>query len=49
MGRLDDARSIVERLRILTPSVIVPALHWRNVDDREFYLAGLRLAAGEAP
>jgi adenylate cyclase len=49
MGRLDDARGIVERLRILTPSVIVPPLHWRNVDDREFYLAGLRLAAGEAP
>jgi len=48
MGRLDDARKIVERLRAITP-LIVPksATHWRNPDHRELYLSGLRLAVGE--
>jgi TolB-like protein/class 3 adenylate cyclase len=48
MGRLDDARKIVQRLRAITP-LIVPknATHWRNPDLRELYLSGLRLAAGE--
>jgi TolB-like protein/class 3 adenylate cyclase len=49
MGRLDDARKIVQRLRAITP-LIVPkdAMHWRNPEHRELYLSGLRLAAGEA-
>jgi TolB-like protein/class 3 adenylate cyclase len=48
MGRLDDARKIVQRLRAISP-VIVPkdAMHWRNPEHRELYLSGLRLAAGE--
>jgi adenylate cyclase len=48
MGRLDDARKIVQRLRAITP-LIVPknAPHWRNPEHRELYLSGLRLAAGE--
>jgi len=48
MGRLDDARKIVQRLRAITP-LIVPksATHWRNPDHRELYLSGLRLAVGE--
>ena len=48
IGRLDDARKIVQRLRAITP-VIVPkdAMHWRNPEHRELYLSGLRLAAGE--
>ena len=49
MGRLDDAREMVQRLRAITP-LIVPkdAMQWRNPEQREFYLSGLRLAAGEA-
>jgi hypothetical protein len=48
MGRLDDARQIVQRLRAITP-LIVPkdAMHWRDPEHRELYLSGLRLAAGE--
>jgi len=48
MGRLDDARKIVQRLQAITP-LIVPrnATHWRNPDLRELYLSGLRSAAGE--
>jgi TolB-like protein/class 3 adenylate cyclase len=48
MGRLDEAREIVQRLRALTPLVVPSAEHWRNPEQRELYLAGLRLAAGEA-
>jgi len=48
MGRLNDAREIVQRLRAITP-LIVPkgATQWRNLEHRELYLSGLRLAAGE--
>jgi adenylate cyclase len=49
MGRLDEAREIVKRLRSLTATVVPSADHWRNPQDRELYLEGLRLAAGEAP
>jgi TolB-like protein/tetratricopeptide (TPR) repeat protein len=49
MGRLDDARDIIQRLRGLTPLVVPNAAHWRKPEHREFYLKGLRLAAGEAP
>ena len=48
MGRLDEAHDVVKRLRELTPLVIPSADHWRKPEDREFYLSGLRLAAGEA-
>jgi hypothetical protein len=47
MGRLDDAREIVERLRAITPVVIQDASFLRNAEQRELYLSGLRLAAGE--
>ena len=47
MGRLDEAREIVQRLRALTPLVVPSAPHWRNPEQRELYLAGLRLAADE--
>lgn len=46
-GRLDDAYRTIETLRSLTPVLVPSAAHWRNSEDREFYLAGLRLAAGE--
>jgi TolB-like protein/class 3 adenylate cyclase len=48
MGRLEEAREIVERLQALTPVVVPIAAHWRNPEHRELYLEGLRLAAGEA-
>jgi adenylate cyclase len=47
MGRVRDAQDIVKKLRAITPVVIPSAEHWRVPDDREFYLAGLRIAAGE--
>ena len=48
MGRLEEAREIVKRLRGMTSVVVPSATHWRNPDHRELYLSGLRLAAGEA-
>jgi hypothetical protein len=50
MGRLDDARKIIGRLRTIAPFVI-PHSQWitlRNPEHRELYLSGLRSAAGEA-
>ena len=47
MGRLDEARAIVARLRALTPLVVPSDLPYRNPEDRELFLSGLRLAAGE--
>src|SRR5262250_1997717 len=46
MGRLKEAQEIVKRLRAITPVVIPSAEHWRIREDREYYLDGLRLAAG---
>jgi adenylate cyclase len=48
MGRLDDAREIVRRLRAVTPVVVPSATPYRNAEQRELFLSGLRLAAGEA-
>jgi len=48
MGRLDDAREIVQRLRAITPVVIPDASFLRNLAHRELLLSGLRLAVGEA-
>ena len=47
LGRLDEARAIIAQLRPLTSAVVPAADHWRNPEQREFYLSGLRLAAGE--
>ena len=47
MGRLDEAREIVRRLRSITPVVMEPATRYRNPELRELFLSGLRLAAGE--
>jgi adenylate cyclase len=47
MGRLEDAREIVERLRAFTPLVVPRAVPLRNAEHRELLLSGLRLAAGE--
>jgi adenylate cyclase len=47
MGRLDEARGIVERLRAITPLVVPSDLLFRDPEHRELFLSGLRLAAGE--
>ena len=47
MGRLDDAREIVERLRAITSVVVPDASFLRNPEHRELFLSGLRLAAAE--
>jgi TolB-like protein/class 3 adenylate cyclase/tetratricopeptide (TPR) repeat protein len=47
MGRLDEARVIVAQLRAITPLVMPSVLPWRDPEDRELYLSGLRLATGE--
>jgi adenylate cyclase len=47
MGRLDEARAIVARLRSVTPLVVPSLVQFRKPEDRELLLSGLRLAAGE--
>jgi adenylate cyclase len=39
MGRLEEARKVIERLRSITPIVVPSAAHWRNPEQREAYLA----------
>jgi adenylate cyclase len=48
MGRLDEAREVIDRLRVLTAEVLPPDPPFRNPEHRELFLSGLRLAAGEA-
>jgi adenylate cyclase len=48
MGRLDESHAIVARQRAITPQVVPSVLPWRDPEDRELYLSGLHLAAGEA-
>lgn len=48
MGRVEEARRAIEKLRQLT-TVIMPAIdQWRRAEDRELFISGLRLAAGVA-
>ena len=47
MGRLDDARAVVTRLRAIASVVVPPAEHLRVPEQRELFLSGLRLAADE--
>jgi len=46
MGRLEEAKEMVKRLRAITPVVVPTAEQWRIREDRAYYLDGLRLAAG---
>ena len=48
MGRLDDARQIIGRVSAITPVVVDNAIRYRNLEFRELYLSGLRIAAGAA-
>jgi TolB-like protein len=47
MGRLDDARAVVTRLRSIASVVVPSAEHLRVPEQRALFLSGLRLAADE--
>jgi adenylate cyclase len=47
MGRLEEARTILERLRTITPVVVPSVIPYRSFEHRELLLSGLRLAMGE--
>jgi adenylate cyclase len=47
LGRLVEAREILDRLRAITPAVLESATRYRDPGCRELYLSGLRLAMGE--
>ena len=46
LGRLDDARQVIERLRAITPLVFEDLSYLRNIEHRELVLSGLRIATG---
>ena len=48
MGRLDEARAIVARLRGITGDPATTASWFRNAEQRELLLSGLRLAMRRA-
>jgi len=47
MGRLDEARAVVARLRAITPMLIPEETNYRNPEHREIFLSGLRWVVGE--
>jgi adenylate cyclase len=47
LGRLDEARAVIERLRAIAPNVMSRPVTYTNPEQRELFLSGLRLAAGE--
>jgi adenylate cyclase len=48
MGRLDEARAVIERLRAIAPNALSSSsVRYSNPEQRELFLSGLRLAAGE--
>jgi pentatricopeptide repeat protein len=49
MGRLDEARAVMERLRAIAPKALSSSsVPYSNPEHRALLLSGLRLAAGEA-
>jgi adenylate cyclase len=47
LGRLDEAREIVSRLRAMTPLIVPPMIPYRKEAHRAVYISGLRLATSE--
>ena len=47
MGRLEEARAIVARLRTVTPVLVPNASHYREEGGRELFLSGLRMAIAD--
>jgi adenylate cyclase len=48
MGRLAEARRIIDRLRAITAEIMSDVTHLRRPEDRDLLLSGLRLAADAA-
>jgi adenylate cyclase len=46
LGRMDEARAAIERLREISPAIREDLDGFRS-EDQELYLSGLRLAMGE--
>ena len=49
MGKLNEARAVVERLRTFAPHLLPSFRSFLNREHREILFSGFRLAAGEAP
>jgi adenylate cyclase len=49
MGKLNEARAVVERLRTFAPDLLPSFRSFLNREHREILFSGFRLAAGEAP
>jgi hypothetical protein len=47
MGRLDEARAVIERLRAISPNAVSIPMRYSRPEQRELYLSGWRLVAGE--
>jgi TolB-like protein/class 3 adenylate cyclase len=47
IGRLEEAREVIARLRAITRNVMPNPSLLRNPDHRELYLSGVRMAVGE--
>ena len=47
MGRIDEARAIVARLRAIIPVVVPSDVAFRKPEDRELFQTVLRLAMRE--
>jgi adenylate cyclase len=47
IGRLDEAREIVTRLKTITSAVVPSVAPFQNPQHCELFLSGLHLAAGE--
>jgi len=48
IGRIEEAREVIARLRAITPDVMPNVSLLQNLDHRELYLSGVRMAAGAA-
>jgi adenylate cyclase len=50
MGRLDDARAVLARVREINPRAVHPTnpKQFRNSEQRELFVSGVRMALGEA-
>jgi adenylate cyclase len=49
MGKLNEARAVVERLRAFAPDLLPSFRSFLNREHREMLFSGFRLAAGETP
>ena len=48
LGRLDEARAVIERLRAIAPNALSSnSVQYSNPEQRELFLSGLQLAMCE--